>query len=45
VLNIDPQLVCNEVRKRGFRTLICNYKRAKEGKVGIMYWKATGALG
>jgi hypothetical protein len=37
VLNMHPQLVYKEVRKKGLRTLICDYK------VGIKYWDVTGA--
>jgi hypothetical protein len=40
VLNMDPELVHNEIRKSGYQTLICEYKRVEEG---IMYWEVTGA--
>jgi hypothetical protein len=43
VLNMDLQLVYNEISKKGFQTLIYDYKRVKDGEVGIIYWKATGA--
>jgi hypothetical protein len=43
VLNMDPQLVFNEISNISFQTLICDYKRVEEGKVGTMYWEVTGA--
>jgi hypothetical protein len=40
VLNMDPQLVHNELRRCGYQSLIYDYERVEEG---IMYWEVTEA--
>jgi hypothetical protein len=38
---MDPLMVYAEVQKMGFKTLVYDYKRVKEGEAGIEYWKVT----
>jgi hypothetical protein len=38
---MDPLMAYAEVEKMGFKTLVYDYKRLKQGEAGIEFWKAT----